>query len=36
MADADRWLLRAIESIFAVKIVKVFLHPDLQFVREGL
>ena len=36
MADTDRWLLRASENIFAVEIVKVFLHLDLQFVREGL
>ena len=36
IADAGTLLLRANENIFAVGIVKVFLHPDLQFVREGL
>ncbi len=35
MADVDRRLLRARENIFFVEIVRVFLHPGLQFVREG-
>ena len=34
IADADRWLLHVSENIFAIEIVKVFLHPGFQFVRE--